>query len=410
MAKFFMPSLGADMEAGTLLSWEKNPGETVRRGDVIAVVETQKGAIEIEVFEDGVLETYLVDIGKRVPVGTPLALIRGSSKADSPVTQGTQAADKHLQDLEKHGMPEFEFVPEQQPAAPVEILLGKSAVETCNSMPRIKITPAAGKLAATSGIDPRSLAGTGPQGVIVLADIAARIQRKVESTASEKPAPMAGMREAIACAMTRSKREIPHYYLSHTLDLSAVNTFISRVNADRPPGKRLITGALFIKALALATKKFPEFNGHFIEGSYRPASSAHVGMAINIRGGGLVAPAIHDVQDLDMENVMAAMRDLVERVRAGRFRAAELSDPTITLSSLGERGVESLYGIVYPPQVAIVGIGTPVIRPWVSVDGKIDAKPTVTITLAADHRVSDGHRGALFLKALNKLLLQPEGL
>jgi pyruvate dehydrogenase E2 component (dihydrolipoamide acetyltransferase) len=132
-------------------------------------------------------------------------------------------------------------------------------------------------------------------------------------------------------------------------------------------------------------------------------------MAINIRGGGLVAPAIHDAQDLDLDTVMEKTRDLVARVRAGRFRAAELTDPTITVSSLGDRGVEAMFPIIYPPQVAIVGIGVPVTRPWV-VDGAVVPRSTVTLTLAADHRVSDGHRGGLFLSAIDKNLQEPEKL
>jgi pyruvate dehydrogenase E2 component (dihydrolipoamide acetyltransferase) len=217
------------------------------------------------------------------------------------------------------------------------------------------------------------------------------------------------MRAAIAVAMSRSKREIPHYYLSNTVDVGAATAFIGTMNAERPPERRLLLGALFVKATAMAAKTFPEFNGAFETGAYRPSAAIHVGVAISIRGGGLVAPAIHDVVDLALDDLMAAMRDLIGRVRAGRFRSSEIADPTITVSSLGERGVEALYGVIYPPQVAIVGFGKVVERPWV-VGAALVARPLVTTTLAADHRVSDGHRGALFLAKIGELLQRPEAL
>src|SRR5690606_26085312 len=154
-------------------------------------------------------------------------------------------------------------------------------------------------------------------------------------------------------------REIPHYYLGHTLEVDRAEAFVSAVNREREPADRLLLGAVFLKAVALAARRHPDFNGFFVDGAHRPSGPVHVGVAINIRGTGLVAPAIHDVDQLPLDDLMSAMRDLVVRVRAGRFRGSELSDPTITVSSLGERGVETLFGVIYPPQVAIVGFGTP---------------------------------------------------
>jgi pyruvate dehydrogenase E2 component (dihydrolipoamide acetyltransferase) len=217
------------------------------------------------------------------------------------------------------------------------------------------------------------------------------------------------MRAAIAAAMSRSKREIPHYYLSDTVDLSATSAWLSQRNAERPPESRMLMGALFVKSVAIAIAGYPEFNGRYEGGGFQASSAAHVGVAIALRGGGLAAPAIHDAADLDLDTLMARMRDLVGRVRNGRFRSSEIADPTITVSSLGDRGVEALYGIIYPPQVAIVGFGRVAERPWAE-DGSVTARPVVTVTLAADHRVSDGHRGALFLAEIGRLLQAPEAL
>ena len=152
--------------------------------------------------------------------------------------------------------------------------------------------------------------------------------------------------------MARSKREIPHYYLAHEIEMSACEDWLSRRNAERPPEERLLLGALLVKAVALAARKFPAFNGFYRDGKFEAAPSVHIGTAIAIRGGGLIAPAIHDVDRLSLDDLMMKMRELIERVRAGRIRSSEIADPTITVSSLGERGVETLYGIIYPPQVA----------------------------------------------------------
>jgi pyruvate dehydrogenase E2 component (dihydrolipoamide acetyltransferase) len=220
---------------------------------------------------------------------------------------------------------------------------------------------------------------------------------------------LSAMRTAIAAAMARSKREIPHYYLKHQVDITACEHWLVEKNASLPPDNRLLLGALPIKAVALAARRFPAFNGFYRDNKFEPAQAVHIGVAIAIRGGGLAAPALHDADQLSLDELMSHMRDLVQRTRAGRIRGSEMSDPTITVSSLGERGVEALYGIIYPPQVAIVGIGTAVVRPWV-IDGAIGPRSVITMTLSGDHRVSDGHAGALFLAEIGKLLQEPDKL
>lgn len=394
MGAFVMPSLGADMEDGTLVEWLKAPGDAVSRGDIIAVVETQKGAIEIEVFENGFLQSQLIAVGTTVPVGTPLAMIGGSAEAKTEPVKAVPVSP----------VPDVRV----KPSAKRPVKPSAKAPRPASSTKRPRITPVALRLAQQHGLDPALLKPSGPGGSIVLADVEARIGKSVPKS-EVSPVVPSGMREAIAAAMSRSKREIPHYYLSHTVDIQTAEAFVAGVNTSRAPEDRLLLGALYLKAVALAVVKYPEFNGRFSDGTFHPSRAVHAGMAINIRGGGLVAPAIHDVQTLDLGGLMAAMRDLISRVRAGRFRAAELADPTLTVTSLGERGVETVYGVIYPPQVAIVGFGAPAERPRAS-DGKIEAKRVVSMTLAADHRVSDGHRGALFLKAIEKLLQQPETL
>jgi pyruvate dehydrogenase E2 component (dihydrolipoamide acetyltransferase) len=217
------------------------------------------------------------------------------------------------------------------------------------------------------------------------------------------------MREAIAAAMARAKREIPHYYLALDIDFGAPTAWLESENARVAPADRLVHAALLLKAVGLAAKRYPMLNGFYEGGAFRASEKVHVGVAISLREGGLVAPAIHDVPDKPLGVVMKELSALVQRVRAGRVRASELSDPTITVSNLGAMGVGVTFPIIHPPQVAIVGFGRVEERPWV-VDGEIVARPVVAATLAGDHRASDGHQGALFLRTVDRLLQHPEEL
>lgn len=217
------------------------------------------------------------------------------------------------------------------------------------------------------------------------------------------------MRLAIGDLMARSKREIPHYYLTHTVDFGPAAAWLRDHNRDRPVGERLVPAALLLKAAARAAEEVPQLNGFWIDGRFAPAAEVHLGVAVALRGGGLVAPAIHRAARLALPDLMAALRDLVARARAGRLRGSETSDPTITVTSLGEQGVEAVHGVIYPPQVALVGFGTVLERPW-AVDGLLGVRPVVTATLSADHRASDGATGARYLTAVERLLHRPEEL
>jgi pyruvate dehydrogenase E2 component (dihydrolipoamide acetyltransferase) len=386
-----MPSLGADMEAGTLVEWLVKPGDWVKRGDIVAIVETQKGAIEIETFQAGQIEKILVELNSKVPVGTPLAQIRTELEG-KPAAFAPPAPP----------VPPPVQAPARAPAAPPVAPIAVAGA---------RASPAARKLAEERGIDLSTITGSGPGGAVTYADVEQRLG-EVAPPPEKKRAPgldLDAMRTAIAAAMARSKREIPHYYLEHQVDVTACEHWLAQKNATLPPDNRLLMGALVIKAVALAARRFPAYNGFYRDNKFEPAQAVHIGVAIAIRGGGLAAPALHDADRLSLDELMSRMRDLVQRTRAGRIRGSELSDPTITVSSLGERGVEALYGIIYPPQVAIVGIGKTVVRPWV-VDGAIGPRSVITTTLSGDHRVSDGHAGALFLAEIGKLLQEPDKL
>jgi pyruvate dehydrogenase E2 component (dihydrolipoamide acetyltransferase) len=217
------------------------------------------------------------------------------------------------------------------------------------------------------------------------------------------------MRRAIAAAMARSKREIPHYYLASDIDASAALRWLEAENLKRSVTDRILFAAVLLKAMALAIREIPEVNGFYVDGEYRPSKAVHIGVAVMLRQGGLVAPALHDVDDKPIHQVMAELRDLVGRARRGVLRSSEMSDATITVTNLGEQGITTVFGVIYPPQVALVGFGKVTERPWAE-RGMLGVRTVVTATLAADHRVTDGHRGALFLTAVDRFLSQPEKL
>jgi pyruvate dehydrogenase E2 component (dihydrolipoamide acetyltransferase) len=217
------------------------------------------------------------------------------------------------------------------------------------------------------------------------------------------------MRAAIAAAMSRSKREIPHYYLATTVDMTPAVDWLAAHNAAAPVIGRLLLPVLLIKAVALACRDQPGFSGFYRDGRYEQAPVVHVGVAVALRGGGLVAPALTDTATRSLTELMDGFRDLVARARAGRLRASELAAPTIVLTSLGEASVETVLPIIQPPQVAIVGAGTVSVRPWI-VDGSVVSRHLLTLSLGADHRVSDGRLGAHFLARIAALLAAPAAL
>jgi pyruvate dehydrogenase E2 component (dihydrolipoamide acetyltransferase) len=462
MADFVMPSLGADMTEGTVLEWMVQPGDTVRKGDIVAVVDTAKAAVEVEVFTEGVVEELLVPVGTKVPVGVPLARIGDGSAVATP--------------------PQKPEVSEVSATVSVEEAPAPSA-------PSPAVTPLVHRVAADLGVDLAAVTGTGPHGRITRADVVhaagrhpddglrltpsarrvadelgvdlARLAELVRSgalvpsrsdgvisaddvrratdemapstappgvseaattqSAPEQPAAPAtptvarsrtgstDMRQTIARLMARSKREIPHYYLTATVDLARVTGWMSARNRELPVSGRLVPAALILKATALSLRRHPELNGYWVDDGFVPGPGIHLGVAVSLRGGGLIAPAIHNADTLSLNELMTAIRDLVGRARSGRLRASELTDGTVTVTNLGDQGVESVHGVIYPPQVALVGVGRVIERP-VAVDGMLTVHPVAVLTLAADHRATDGFSGSRLLTTIDTLLQTPEEL
>ena len=388
MGEFRMPSLGADMEEGTLVQWMVKPGDRVKRGDIIAIVHTEKADIEVEVFETGVVDRLLAEPGKNLPVGAVLAILKTEEEARPGAATPAAAA-----------------------APPT------TAAET-----RPRISPLARQAARELGVDLASIQGTGPHGAIERADVertaaaAKPMAAKIPAAAPGPPAEPAsageayrGMRHAIAAAMARSNREIPHYYLETQIDMTSALRWLEAANLKRPVQQRLLPAALLLKAVARSLADVPELNGYWIDDRHQPRDAVHIGFAISLRQGGLVVPAILQADRKSLDELMAAMSDLIQRARAGRLRSSEITDGTITVTNLGDRGVETVYGVIYPPQVALVGFGRITERPWAEY-GMLGVRPVLTATLAGDHRATDGRRGAQLLESLTRWLQQPEKL
>ena len=387
MAEFRMPSLGADMETGRIVEWLIKPGDQIKRGDVVAVVETQKGTIDVESFTGGQVDRILVPVGEEVPVGAVLALIDGATPTVEPVVAPTTPAP---------------VAPKTHPLAP--------APEVPAAGTRLLASPAAKRLAGRLGVDLSRTTGTGPGGAIGIEDVKRAAQQPIPSVPTAAPLDaQAAMRAAIAQSMARSKREIPHYYLALDIDFKRALDWVESENRKRPVTARLLPAVLLLKAVALAIREVPEMNGFWSDGVFQPSDAVHLGVAISLPHGGLVAPALHDAEKQELDALMTGFRDLVTRARTGRLRSSEIADATITVTSLGEGSATTVFGVIYPPQVALVGFGSVIQRPWV-VDGRVEPRPIITATLAADHRASVGHRGAQFLRAIDRLVQEPEKL
>ena len=380
MIEFQMPSLGADMEDGTLIEWKKKPGDVVKRGDIIAEVETQKGLIEIEVFDEGTIAELLIQEGTKVPVGTKMALIQTSSvEAEKPI--------------ELHPIMEKITVP---------------IIEEKTEKVAIKASPLAKKMAQENHIDLSKIIGTGPDGAITKEDIDASIKQSETAETEKINTPTEAIRMAVAAAMSKSNREIPHYYLEKKIDMTKALAWLQEANKQRTVANRLLPVVLFIKAMAKSLKEVPDLNAVWENGLLQK-TDINIGFVVSLRNGGIIVPAIPQSDTKSADEIMAALNDLIPRARALKLRSSELSSSTITLTNLGDAGADTVFGIIYPPQVAIVGLGTITEQPFAE-NGMLGIRSLANVTLAGDHRATDGLTGSRFLSSLDKYLQNPEAL
>jgi pyruvate dehydrogenase E2 component (dihydrolipoamide acetyltransferase) len=445
MYEFRMPSLGADMDFGTIVEWRVASGDEVSRGQIVAEVETEKSNIEIEVFTNGRVHELLVPVGVEVPVGTLLATIATADEVIAPpmsaiVVTAERADTKPAAPVEAvaavHGRVTSPLVrrlanqlhvdldtvvPSGRGATitradvehAAEVAESQSAIPTTPPPSRPRVSPRARKRAAELGVDLSSLTPTQPGRPVVADDVQPPAMQRSRPTSAPRPpavpAKSAGLSPAVGRLMERSKQEIPHYYVSDDIDMTPALRWLERGNAQRSPTDRILSAALLLRAVVIAARDVPEMNGHYVDGGFRPSDSVHLAIAVSLRQGGLIAPVVRDADKLGLPALMKSMRDVVERARAGKLRSSDVEEGTITVTNLGDRGAAAVFGVIIPPQVAIVGFGRITERPW-ACDGLVGARSIVTASLSGDHRVSHGHTGARFLGALRAALTRPEEL
>lgn len=428
---FELPSLGADMETGTVLEWFVRPGDTVKRGDVVALVSTEKADIEVEIWRGGRVAEHLVDIGVAVPVGTPLlrleAAAAGRGTPTAPTGPGERASTLARAAATPLPSPEVPVpvvptpapapavsaaVPAPAPAVPVgqtpAPVLAPGLPGGTTRAGRPPSSPLARTLAAERGIDVRLLTGSGPGGAVVARDLdqAPRPEPTPDRPGAGGPAPdpLLAMRRAIAGRMEKANREIPHYFLDLDIDLSRPLAWLETYNQGRPAAERVLPAALLFLATARAAARVPELNGWWVDGGFRASETVDLAMVVSLRRGGLLTPTIRGADSLDVAETMAVLKDMVTAARSGALRSSWMAEASLTVTNLGDNGVDRVAGVIFPPQVALVGIGRTRSRPWVGDDGRLVVRPVVTVTLAADHRATDGTTGSRFLTALARAL------
>ena len=420
-----MPALSPTMTEGTLARWLKKEGETIKAGDVIAEIETDKATMEVEAVDEGVLGKILVAAGsENVAVNAPIAILvePGEAVPDSaPAAPAPKPA----------AAPEPVAAPAPAAAAPAA-----PAAETTGHSERVFASPLARRMAQQAGIDLATLKGSGPNGRIVKADIDAARGSAPEAAAPAPKAPAAAppaqaaaapaapitaphdaiphssMRKVIAKRLQAAKQTIPHFYLSMDVELDALLKLRAELNAQSPkegPGAfKLSVNDLIIKAVAVALRRVPAANASFTEEAMIRYHDVDISVAVAIPDG-LITPIIRKADQKGLAAISNEMKDLAARAKAGKLKPDEFQGGSFSISNLGMYGISSFSAIINPPQGGILAIGAGEKRPVVKGE-QIAIATMMTVTLSCDHRVVDGAVGAEFLAAFKSIVEQPLGL
>ena len=377
------------MDIGTVIEWRVRLGDTVSKGDVVARVETEKADIDVEIWKPGVVTKLLAEVGSAIPVGTPILQLDG---------EGSDIGTAHppIGDT---------------PVAPVEVQRRTPHPAPSQSPPPGKVlsSPRARTIAQQRGIDLASIDGSGPNGVVIAADVEHLGNTPTDAVTPEAPRrnPAERMRKVIADRMERSNTDIPHYHLELDVDMDRALTWISAHNEPLDVSKRVLPAALLIRSVAAAAGKVRALNGFWTEEGFESADGVHVAIAVSLRRGGLVTPVIADANTLTVDETMATLSELVSGARSGSMKSSWMAGATITVTNLGDNGADRVAGVIFPPQVALVGFGRIREVPRI-IEGQVVPGSIVTVTLSADHRATDGVTGSRFLNKVSQYLQNPE--
>ena len=414
-----MPALSPTMETGTLAKWMVAVGDTVRSGDVIAEIETDKATMEVEAVDDGVLASVMVEAGTEgVAVGTPIARLAEDGEtvedaAAAPATAAPQAAPSQAAVADTAAVASAPQ-PQAEPVTPSPAP-SAAASNTSSNTGRIFASPLARRIAAERGVDLESLAGSGPHGRILRRDVeAASVSAPAVATRTAAVAAVQGdsrvepnsqMRKIIAARLQESKATAPHFYL--TVDCEIDNLLAARrqMNDRAPEGVKISVNDLIIRAAAMALIKVPKANASWEGDNTRLFTHADIAMAVAVEGG-LVTPVIWAAEQKGLAEIAAISRDLATRARDGNLAPEEFSGGSFTISNLGMYGVREFAAVINPPQGAILAVGAGEERPVVH-NGQLAVATVMTVTLSADHRVVDGAVGAEWLQAFKGYVEAP---
>ena len=434
ITKVIMPKLSDAMETGKVIKWIKKEGDSVKGGDVIAEVETDKANVEIEAFGSGVLRKIVVGEGGQVPVGNLIGVIAEPSddisnlaaSAPSPPAAAAPAPAKAAPALP--AMESYKSEPATTSVVPMSPVPAATAGASAGGG-RVKASPLARKVAAQSGVDLRLVQGSGPGGRIVRRDVEAAGTAPATAPAVVRPAaaapaaaarpafvipprtgaefedqPLSPMRAVIAKRMPLSKGPIPHFYVTSEVAMDRAWALRADLNALEGQPKVSVTD-LIIKACALALLKNPGVNAQLQGQAIRVFHRAHIGIAVALDEG-LISPVLRDCDAKPLSQIAFEARDLAERARGGKLRAQEMSGATFSVSNLGMFDVEEFSAIINPPEGAILAVGSVVEKP-VAEGGQIRVGRRMKMTISCDHRVMDGAMGARFLQDVKRLLEEP---
>jgi pyruvate dehydrogenase E2 component (dihydrolipoamide acetyltransferase) len=418
-----MPKLSDTMTVGTLVKWLKKEGDAVKTGDILAEVETDKATMELESFFDGVLLAIFVASGSEVPLGAALCAIgKAGEKVSAPEAK---AAPAPAPAPAAAPVPAPAAAPTQAAAAPAPAPAPKAAGAPAPAEPagRVKISPLARKLAAEKGVNPAGIAGTGPGGRIVRADILSAPAAGAAKAAGpafagggasgargpvqeENSVPVSNMRATTARRLLESKTQIPHFYLEVDVDAGPLLELRAQLNTElEAEGVKLSVNDFILKASAEALRRVPAVNCSWDGAVIRQYSAAHVSFAVAIPDG-LITPVIRDAHLKTLFTISSEAKALGKRARERKLAPAEFTGGTFCVSNLGMMGVARFSAIINPPNAAILAVGATVREPVVR-DGAIVIGQRMALTLSVDHRVVDGAVGAAFLAALRELVEKP---
>tara|TARA_B100001540_G_scaffold220405_1_gene194818 strand:- start:185 stop:1429 length:1245 start_codon:yes stop_codon:yes gene_type:complete len=405
-----MPQMGYDMKEGTLVRWLVQEGSSLKRGDPIAEIETDKAVVEIESYFTGFIGKILINEGESAEVGSSIAVVvkdMNESVADSSSAANTISEESSSKVNEKNTA---KNIPVEQPPVDVPVV-DQSPSE------KIKISPVAEKLAIEQGIDLNKINGTGPGGRITKADIEAQVSnnKPTEQPVAKTPPqtvlpgeniPLSTTRSAIARITAQSKNGIPHFYVSMSIDMT--DALVMRQQYGKlNPNSGITVNSLVLMAVKLALIDYPIFNSSFREDHIEVKSDINLGIAISVDDG-LIVPAITQAQDLSIIEISSAARDLAKRAKEGKLRQEEYSG-TFSVSNLGMFAVDDFNAIILPPQVGVLAVSSVIKRPVV-IDDKIVIREIMNVQLSSDHRVIDGVDAAKFAKQIKDYLEMPISL